>query len=288
MPNIVASVQDSLLNINEPKNYFGGKGVGSLPNPKRILLFLREDKYTLQQHALQNRSHHRFVLLFNISTVGHVHLDDLVLPIEPGQALLTLPYQFHHFSKLASTDLQWLFCTFELEAQTLFEPLKNRIINTNAEMQGTLEQLLRAWNMPTSELQTLHVQAGILSMLLAMSQVCEQNEPSHLPDTTYNLVSTINRLMAHWRGRTVSIEDIAAATNYSASRLRTIFKRAAGIPLGSYLKNYRLNRAMALLRTSSLSISEISTETGFASPQAFSRSFKKETGGTPRSYRYKH
>jgi len=83
----------------------------------------------------------------------------------------------------------------------------------------------------------------------------------------------------------MSIEDFANATNYSASRLRTIFKRAAGIPLGSYLKNYRLNRAMALLRTSNMSISEIATETGFTSPQAFSRSFRKETGVTPRSYR---
>jgi len=64
-----------------------------------------------------------------------------------------------------------------------------------------------------------------------------------------------------------------------------IFKQAAGIPLGSYIKNYRLNHAMALLRTSKMSITEIAIQAGYASPQAFSRSFRKETGNTPRSYR---
>lgn len=278
-------IQESLLNINEPTNYFEGKGVASLPSPKRVLLFLREDKLTLQKHALQNRSHHRFVLLFNLGTEGHVHLDDFVLDVKPGQALLILPYQFHHFSKLASTELQWLFCTFELESEALFELLKNRVINTDKEMQDTLAQLLKTWSLPSSELQALRLQAGILSVLLSMSQVSERNTPSDLPDTNDNLLTTINQLLANWRGRSMSIEDFANATNYSASRLRTIFKRAAGIPLGSYLKNYRLNRAMALLRTSNMSISEIATETGFTSPQAFSRSFRKETGVTPRSYR---
>ena len=281
-------MHEFLLKINEPENYYDGKGDTTLPSPKEVLLFLRQQKLTLQQHALQNRSHHRFVLLFNLGTEGHVHLDDLVLAIKPGQALLILPYQFHHFSRLASNDLQWLFCTFELEAQTLLEPLKNRIIDTNKEMQDLLEQLLKTWSTPPSELQTLRLQAGILSLLLSMSQVCEQNSPPDLPDTNYNLLSKVNQLMANWKGRTVSIEDIAGATSYSTSRLRAIFKQSAGIPLGSYLKNYRLNRAMALLRTSSMSITEIATEAGFASPQAFSRSFRKETGGTPRSYRSKN
>ncbi len=59
------------------------------------------------------------------------------------------------------------------------------------------------------------------------------------------------------------------------------------IPLGSYIRNFRLNRAMALLRTSSLSIADVAEEAGFGSPQAFSRIFRRETGQTPRDYRGK-
>jgi len=93
--------------------------------------------------------------------------------------------------------------------------------------------------------------------------------------------------MAGWRGRTVVVADLAKATGFSESRLRVLFKDAAGIPLGSYIQNYRLNRAMALLRTSRLPIAEIAEEAGFGSPQAFSRIFKKATGKTPRAYRHR-
>jgi len=91
--------------------------------------------------------------------------------------------------------------------------------------------------------------------------------------------------MAEWRGRTVIEADLAEALEFSESRLRVLFKEAAGIPLGSYTQNYRINRAMALLRTSDLSIADVAEEAGFGSPQAFSRIFKKATNQTPRAYR---
>ena len=92
-------------------------------------------------------------------------------------------------------------------------------------------------------------------------------------------------LLAQWRGRSVTVAELAGELGFSESRLRVLFKQTAGIPLGAYIKNYRLNRAMALLRTSALPIATIAEEAGFGSPQAFSRIFKKETGRTPRSYR---
>ena len=44
-------------------------------------------------------------------------------------------------------------------------------------------------------------------------------------------------------------------------------------------------RAMALLRTTKLPIAEVAAEAGFGSPQAFSRTFRQETGQAPRAYR---
>ena len=57
--------------------------------------------------------------------------------------------------------------------------------------------------------------------------------------------------------------------------------------MGAYLRNYRLNRAMALLRTTKGSIAGIAEEAGFGSPQAFCRTFKNEIGQSPRQYRLK-
>ena len=135
-------MKESLINLIEPQDYFSGVGKSQLPTPTHVLLFLRKTKTMLQQEALQNRSHHRFVLAFNLETEGHVHIDNLALPFKPGQALLILPYQFHHFSQLASNRLQWLFCTFELEPRTFLEPMRNRVVNAGIKSQQAFEELL--------------------------------------------------------------------------------------------------------------------------------------------------
>ena len=286
-------MHSDLFGIDEPENYFTGLGNSQLPSPTSVLLFLRTSKKKLQQHALQNRSHHRFVLAINLGTEGHVHLDNLDMPFKPGQALLILPYQFHHFSKLASTRLKWLFCTFELEAQGSLEPLRNRVLDMENSSSSLiddlpgqlLEQLLGIWRMPRVRLQAAQLQSSLLSLLISLRRLGGQSEPALLPETDDNLLRTVNFLLAQWRGRSVTVADLAGELGFSESRLRVLFKQTAGIPLGAYIKNYRLNRAMALLRTSALPIATIAEEAGFGSPQAFSRIFKKETGRTPRSYR---
>ena len=278
-------MNDALLKINEPEDYFTGRGKNQLPTPTDLLLFLRHSKKMLQQEALQNRSHHRFVLAFNLQTEGQIHVNNLSLPFKPGQALLILPYQFHHFSLLASTKLKWLFCTFELEPRAFLEPLRNRVINPGKKTLKIYEEFLTEWHQPHSVLQAEKLQTGLLLLLLSLKQDRQQSATDLPPEPEKNLLRTINRLMAEWRGRTVIVADIAEALELSESRLRVLFKEVAGIPLGSYIHNYRLNRAMALLRTTSLSIADVAEEAGFGSPQAFSRIFKKETSYTPRTYR---
>jgi transcriptional regulator GlxA family with amidase domain len=151
------------------------------------------------------------------------------------------------------------------------------------------DALLKEWRHCTvlgdDLLQGEQLQAALVRLLLALKQEARSSEPNLLPDPQSNLVRTINRCMSEWRGRTVVVADLAARLNLSESRLRTLFKEAAGIPLGSYIQNHRINRAMGLLRTTNLPIGEIAEEAGFGSPQSFSRVVKRATGQSPRAYR---
>lgn len=275
----------ALLQIENPTDYFTGTGSLRLPIPTQILLFLRKTKTRLQQNAHQNRSHHRFVLVFNLVTEGYVHVDNLTLPFKPGQSLLILPYQFHHFSQLASSKLQWLFCSFELKRTDFLEPLRNRVVDTNPQTQTILSELLRQWQQPRSEMRAWQLQTNLLHLLVSLKADQQKTGSGSLPETENNLLWTVNRLLSEWRGRPVVVADLAQTMGWSPSRLRVLFKEAAGIPLGSYIQNYRLNYAMSLLRSTNMPIAEIAEEAGFGSPQAFSRVFKKETGKTPRLYR---
>ena len=270
--------------MEEPQDYFSGIGRSALPTPSNILLFVRKTRSTLQQEALQNRSHHRFVLARNLETKGRVHLDHLTFPLHPGQAILILPYQFHHFSQLASNRLTWLFCTFELQPRSFLEPLRNRVIDLGPKSLALYEELLTEWHASHENLQPEQLQAVLLRLLLALEQNLLRSGGLP-PEPEDSLLQRVNRLLTEHSGRPIIVADLARALNYSESRLRVIFKEAAGVPLGSYIQNHRIYRAMALLRTTDRSIADVAEEAGFGSPQAFSRIFKKETGQTPRSYR---
>ena len=70
----------------EPSDYFKGMGNTLFPVPTNVLLFRRTTKDKLQQAALQNRSHHRYVLIFNYETQGHIHVNNRMLSFSPGQS----------------------------------------------------------------------------------------------------------------------------------------------------------------------------------------------------------
>ncbi|MDD8641858.1 helix-turn-helix transcriptional regulator [Escherichia coli] len=77
------------------------------------------------------------------------------------------------------------------------------------------------------------------------------------------------------------------AYGYSHRHLQRLFLMYTGIPLGEYIRRRRLNRVALLLRLSQRSFHDIALSTGFDSQQSMNRDFKKNTGLTPKQYRYR-
>ncbi|MDD7389338.1 MAG: AraC family transcriptional regulator [Lachnospiraceae bacterium] len=85
----------------------------------------------------------------------------------------------------------------------------------------------------------------------------------------------------------ISLEDIAGSVNICRSECCRFFKAQIGETLFHYLLHYRIQQSLPLLAETSLSITEISEQTGFSSPAYFSRIFHKFTGISPAAYRKK-
>lgn len=86
--------------------------------------------------------------------------------------------------------------------------------------------------------------------------------------------------------RPLSVDELAAHANMSASRFFPRFREKMGMTPVEYINQYRVNRAILLLISNSeLSIESIAEHTGFESSAYFRRVFKKITGVSPRKYR---
>ncbi len=83
----------------------------------------------------------------------------------------------------------------------------------------------------------------------------------------------------------LDVEALAREVHMSAGHLSREFRQAYGEPPYSYLMTRRIERAMALLRGSDLSVTEICFTVGCSSLGTFSTRFTELVGVSPSVYR---
>lgn len=86
-------------------------------------------------------------------------------------------------------------------------------------------------------------------------------------------------------GRAWDVAALAAEGGLSRSAFAEKFKRTTGETPAHYLARLRVQKAMALLRTSDAGLEAIAAEVGYANAFAFSKAFKREMGVAPGVYR---
>jgi AraC-like DNA-binding protein len=83
----------------------------------------------------------------------------------------------------------------------------------------------------------------------------------------------------------VKLADLAAGAGLSPYHFLRVFRRVTGTTPHQYVIGARLRRATRLLADTSLSITEIAYEVGFADLSNFVRTFHRTVGCSPRDFR---
>jgi LacI family transcriptional regulator len=86
----------------------------------------------------------------------------------------------------------------------------------------------------------------------------------------------------------IGVDDILIHVPMSRRNLERRFRRVMQRSLLDEMRRVHLDRAMKLLRETSLDIPRIAEQSGFASHVRFSTVFREHTGTTPTAYRRKH
>jgi transcriptional regulator GlxA family with amidase domain len=83
----------------------------------------------------------------------------------------------------------------------------------------------------------------------------------------------------------LSVADMAAAAGLSPSRFASLFRCATGMSPARYFRTLRLERARALLETTTLSVDEVRTLVGGSEGSHFARDYRARYGVGPRDSR---
>lgn len=83
----------------------------------------------------------------------------------------------------------------------------------------------------------------------------------------------------------LDVPALAGIAHVSPAHFSRTFRATFGETPHRYLQRRRVERAMALLRETDRSVTDISYDVGFGSPGTFSRTFHAIVGRSPRAYR---
>ena len=95
----------------------------------------------------------------------------------------------------------------------------------------------------------------------------------------------ITRYLQEHLAEEVSLSVLAEEFHLSAQYISQLFKNEIGVGFLAYLTNIRMERAKQLLLSTSLSIAEVSEQSGYSDYRVFTKVFKKSEGITPSQYR---
>lgn len=98
-------------------------------------------------------------------------------------------------------------------------------------------------------------------------------------------IKEIHNFLTHNLDKRFTIEALSRQYLINTSSLKTIFKAVYGQPIATYIKEYRIKRAMELLRTTDDSIAAIAKCLSYENQGKFAKAFKDIVQMMPTEYR---
>ena len=107
-----------------------------------------------------------------------------------------------------------------------------------------------------------------------------------LPSTPQaDRIKAVHQLLTTNLHQRYTIEALSKQFYLDSSTLKREFRRVYGLPIATYLKEYRIQKAMQLLEHTDESIAAIATQVGYETQSKFAAAFKAATRLSPSAYR---
>lgn len=255
---------------------------------------------------LTHAHEHAWELCYCIAGNAVATYDSSQLSLSPGQCLLIAPGVQHRIN-LFDDEAKSFVVAFTCMDDYL-PLLRKQIVDTTGRQQQQFQQILTelrsAFTLAQGQLRIMHFNPNLSSPLGAEQLIC-----CYLEEILIELMRTMVRretncdgagdlvvavqncladqitayIRAHL-GDDLSVPKIASRFHYSRNQIGAMYKGATGISLARAVALERIAKAKELLAAQEKSITDISAELGFSSPQYFSKKFFQEVGCTPSQY----
>ena len=132
--------------------------------------------------------------------------------------------------------------------------------------------------------EDLIIQSLILQLIYSLSKdilLCEQMIPFNNSDTS--ILDILNYIREHLSDE-LTLESMSTLASLSPTHFHRKFKAAVGQTLREYVEEQRTRKAIHLMQSSDMTLTQIAFECGFSSQSYFNYAFKRKMKASPREY----
>lgn len=231
------------------------------------------------------------ILLVCTKGSGWVEIDGRRQSVKPHHAMI-IPRECPHVYAANERDpwtIYWChFLGYEGDTYCSNLPAHHDIIPISATCE---EEIMRQFTRgyaaisrdyaPANLIHLSQIIRGILSTLFFQNL----NYSPHLRIATGRDVLPSMTYIADHCEKELTLKALAKQAHMSERTYIRLFHQQVGLSPINYVIQQRMKKACQLLMRSTLSVTEIARQTGYADPYYFSRVFHKEVGQSPRHYR---
>lgn len=263
------------------------------PDPVSCQFFL--ESYSSESERLEGRINFLFLLSGSYSTgIEGKHYDDKKAAafIVPSNG--SLHFRGRGRACLLSCALNQLGALFQTRAgsslTSLLPSIREGIFrafylsdHTVFRLEGILQIITEETGLRRSDYLDM-VQFQLLELLLLLRREGALSASDLTAWETVQSTWAIDDVMQFLKNNydaTFSLDELASRCDLNPSYFSRVFREKAGIPLFEYINRLRIERAVQLLRNSSLSILEIAMTVGYNNVSFFNRYFRKLKGCSP-------
>lgn len=225
-----------------------------------------------------------FQIFWGVEGCGRIIIEGEECHLTPGTLAVYVPGMLH---QIEAMETPWVYRWWTVdgrEVAALMEQLGLRagIYEVGAVPEELFVQLERVITGYGREDELKASALAYELLCLASSRIFSP----HREDSHYLFIKkTLDLCRRYWSRHDCNVNFLADKLGIHRSRLSRIFSASLGMGPNEFLTQMRMDNACSLLRETSMPVSDIARQCGFADPDYFARIFKKRMGVPARLYR---
>lgn len=262
---------------------------------------LTEETQLLKQTLTTNYIQLYFCL--NKNCIVAINMEHCAIPIKSGgsnmiyfkdetmDVLYNLPPKSELIGILIS--IEYFHSLFSIEGNFLFDfgSFKTgKPIMDSKEISPSVGLILNQLTTKqiNQSLRSIYIKGKVYELLSYYFSASTETETEHCPyiasEETISKIKQAKEIIIEEMINPPSLSDLAKKVGLNIKKLKTDFKEFYGVPVFTFLLNYKMERAKKLLQEQQLNVNEIASNLGYSNSSHFIAAFKRKFGITPKQF----